>query len=157
MDCDTSTCKALVVAGGAECSDCMSCGNCDGGECLNGRCVCFGGYTCPHCEGMVLEVVSGAYECDADFGASSSLIRAAEIFGMIFGGFVGLVLLYLCARGYLRDSKTNALPHLQFSRAIRAKIEKKFDGNERLSGIELMRARQSLKAKQQQEASMQYM
>lgn len=70
-----STCDATaMIHGGAACETNKDCGNFGpdydnpeftGGKCEGGMCVCFEGYTCPHCntKGNPENVVSGDLKC----------------------------------------------------------------------------------------------
>ena len=81
-----SECNALaMIHGGGKCESNKDCGNfgpdynnptLTGGKCEGGMCVCFEGYTCPHCDkgGDPQSVVDGNLVC-VDAGVKSSLFR----------------------------------------------------------------------------------
>ena len=74
-----------MIHGGGECETNKDWGNFGpdfdnpeqtGGKCEGGICVCFEGYTCPHCTtpGNPEDVVSGALQCDGVLGSHVSLL-----------------------------------------------------------------------------------
>ena len=100
-----------MIHGGGECDSNKDCGNFGpdfdnpeytGGKCEGGMCVCFEGYTCPHCttKGNPEEVVKGDLKC-SDSSLSSHLSFSFFLFIVI------LVVYLFCNVFYLTNKIKN--------------------------------------------------
>ena len=92
------TCNAVaMIRGGGTCSSNKDCGNFGpdydnpehtGGECRGGICVCFEGYTCPHCTtgGNPESVVKGDLQCKD--GSVTSVVTTSLLLVVLWITFV---------------------------------------------------------------------
>lgn len=75
--------------GGAECEDLDDCGpladGAYGGQCSNGKCLCWSGYTCPNCERTKAEIDSGLKCAGANLAASWLLFAGAVAVATLLG------------------------------------------------------------------------